>query len=120
MESTCWPRSAAAIACVVAIGGVLASFAASGQPPTAQQASAIRASCRSDYIKHCSGVPPGGAASLACLRAHVTEVSPACQRALKAVPAPAPKPAAGAASAAVPRPTAIRDAWPPAVTTQGT
>jgi len=38
------------------------------QAPTDAQRSAIRSECRSDYEAHCASIPPGGAASLQCLR----------------------------------------------------
>jgi len=83
---------------------------ASAQRPSEQQIAAIRAACRSDYIAHCAGVPPGGAQALACLREHLASVSPACQQAVNAAapvaptaaPAPAPPPAAPAPTQAAP------------------
>jgi hypothetical protein len=74
--------------------------AASAQRPSQEQIAAIRAACRSDYIAHCAGVPPGGAQALACLREHLASVSAACAQAVNAAgaasaPAPAaPEPAA--------------------------
>jgi hypothetical protein len=35
------------------------SLAASAQQPTSEQISAIRASCRSDFMAQCTGVKPG-------------------------------------------------------------
>jgi len=77
------------------------------QQPSPDQISAIRASCRSDFMANCSGVPRGGAEALACLRQHMAQLSAPCQTAVSAV---APKNAAPAA-AAVP---ATRPAPPPA------
>src|SRR5215469_17043505 len=73
------------------------AHAASAQRPSEEQIAAIRAECRSDYIAHCAGVPPGGAQALACLREHLASVSPDCQQAVNAAgAAPSPTPAAQA------------------------
>ena len=55
-----------------ALAGVslMLSAIADAQPTTAQQ-NAIRQSCRSDFMTHCSGVTPGGADALACLQQHL-------------------------------------------------
>ena len=45
--------------------------------------------CRSDYIAHCSSVPPGGMASLQCLQKNMSSLAPGCQSAVRAVEAPA-------------------------------
>jgi hypothetical protein len=63
--------------------------------PTSQQLGAIRASCRSDFISHCSGVQPGGSAALRCLQSNAAQLSGGCRSALAAV-------AGGSGSAAVP------------------
>jgi hypothetical protein len=52
------------------------------QKPTAQQLSAIRAACRSDFIAHCGGVQPGGTAALQCLQRNSAHLSPGCQSAV--------------------------------------
>lgn len=91
--------------------------AAAAQAPSEEQRAAIRAACRSDYIAHCAGVPPGGAEALACLREHLASVSGECQQAVNAIgaaapaaapaapaPAPAPAPAAAAPPAPAPAP----------------
>src|SRR5215469_9740328 len=77
------------------------AHAASAQRPSEEQIAAIRAECRSDYIAHCAGVPPGGAQALACLREHLASVSPDCQQAVNAAGA-APSPAPAAQSPAPP------------------
>jgi hypothetical protein len=38
------------------------------QAPSQAQRDAIKSQCRSDYMAHCSSVPPGGEASLQCLQ----------------------------------------------------
>jgi hypothetical protein len=73
--------------------------------PTPEQQSAIRAACRSDFMSHCSGVQPGGAEALQCLKRNEAELSPACQGAVAAIGGGAP-----AAASAAPGMTA-----PPAV-----
>lgn len=59
------------------------------QAPTDAQRSAIRSACRSDYIAHCSSVPPGGMASLQCLQKNMSSLSSGCKTAVNAVEAPA-------------------------------
>ena len=76
--------------------------------PTAQQKAAIRAACRSDFMSHCSGVQPGGAEALQCLKGNEAQLSAACRSAVAAIgggaPAAAPSgaPAATAAPAVAP------------------
>ena len=62
---------------------------AHSQAPTDAQRSAIRSACRSDYMAHCSSVPPGGMASLQCLQQNMSSLSSGCQAAVRAVEAPA-------------------------------
>jgi len=59
------------------------------QAPTQAQRDAIKSECRSDYMAHCSSVPPGGEASLQCLQKNMSSLSSACQGAVRAVAAPA-------------------------------
>ncbi len=84
---------------------------AHSQAPTDAQRNAIRAQCRADYQAHCASIPPGGEASLQCLRKNMSSLSSGCQSAVRAVePAAAPKaetapaaaPKAGAAPATAP------------------
>ena len=92
--------------------------AAWAQQPSPDQINAIRASCRSDFMANCSGVPRGGAEALACLKQHMAQLSAPCQTAVSAAtpksPAPAaaapaaPPPAAAAAPTASTAPTAPR------------
>jgi hypothetical protein len=60
------------------------------QAPTDAQREAIRSACRSDYIAHCSSVPPGGLESLQCLQKNMPSLSGSCKSAVNAVEAPAP------------------------------
>jgi outer membrane biosynthesis protein TonB len=62
------------------------------QAPSEAQREAIKSNCRSDYIAHCSSVPPGGAASLECLQKNMSSLSAACAGAVRAVEAPAAAP----------------------------
>src|SRR5215211_144001 len=57
---------------------------APGQP-SAKQISAIRSSCRSDFISRCSGVQPGSPQALQCLERNKARVSQPCQAALAAL-----------------------------------
>jgi hypothetical protein len=84
---------------VVARGAMLAaaiviSASAFAQAPTDAQREAIRSACRSDYMAHCSSVPPGGLESLQCLQKNMSSLSGSCKSAVSAVEAPAAAPAA--------------------------
>ena len=85
-----------------------AAPAAAAAAPTAQQKATIRAACRSDFMSHCSGVQPGGAEALQCLKGNEAQLSAACRSAVAAIgggaPAAAPSgaPAATAAPAVAP------------------
>ena len=59
------------------------------QAPSQAQRDAIKTQCRSDYIAHCSSIPPGGEASLQCLQKNMSSLSSSCQSAVRAVQAPA-------------------------------
>jgi hypothetical protein len=58
------------------------------QAPTDAQRAAIKSQCRSDYMAHCSSVPPGGMASLQCLQKNMSSLSSGCQTAVRAVEPP--------------------------------
>ena len=91
----------------MAVAAVLAATQALAQAPTDAQRSAIKSSCRSDYIAHCSSVPAGGAASVQCLQKNMTSLSAGCQTALRAIePAAETKPAAEAMPAVETKPAA--------------
>ena len=100
---------------------LLAAGSASAQP-TAEQQSALRNNCRSDFMSNCSGVTPGGAEALQCLQRNVPKLSPGCQSAVNALSprrAPqqtttAPTPAPAAAAPAVPAPAQPAAAMPAA------
>jgi hypothetical protein len=94
-----------------------AASAAPAKKPSAAQTAAVKSNCRSDFMKVCSGVTPGGAAALECLEKNEARLSPSCKKAVAAVSggggaapaaagtAPATAnaaPAAGAAPAAAP------------------
>lgn len=53
--------------------------------PTAAQRSAIKSSCRADFIANCSGVSPGGLPALQCLQQHRASLSQPCQKAVNAI-----------------------------------
>jgi hypothetical protein len=77
---------------------VLVAPAAAQQATQAQQ-NAIRQACPADYQAHCANVPAAGTAAFACLQRNVASLSPACQRAVKAVSAgPAPHTASSASA----------------------
>jgi hypothetical protein len=62
-----------------------AGSAAPRANPTAQRTAAIRAACRSDFMSHCSGVQPGGAEALQCLKRNEAQLSAACRSAVAAI-----------------------------------
>jgi hypothetical protein len=99
------------------------TLTASAQQPTSEQISAIRASCRSDFMAQCAGVQPGTRDALECLKRNAAKVSPSCKAALDAVgprptesaaPAAAPASPAPAPAATAPEPAAAAPASPPA------
>src|SRR3977135_1212863 len=74
------------------------------QAPTQAQRDAIKSECRSDYMAHCSSIPPGGEASLQCLQKNMSSLAPGCQSAVKAVEAPAAPKAESAPAAETAKP----------------
>jgi hypothetical protein len=65
--------------------GIALATPAFAQAPSDAQRAAIKSNCRSDYMAHCSSIPPGGAASLQCLQQNMGSLSSACASAVKAV-----------------------------------
>lgn len=86
---------------------MLAIAPARAQQPTSAQISAIRSSCRSDFMANCSGVQPGGRDALQCLQRNLAKLSPSCK---SAVAATMPEPAKPAAAAPPPPPAAAAPA----------
>jgi hypothetical protein len=73
---------------VIVLGTAFAgSSATAAEMPTDAQKEAIRSDCRDDFIKHCTGVEPGGLPALECLESHMADLSAACQAAVKPVEA---------------------------------
>lgn len=84
------------------------------QAPSEAQREAIKSQCRSDYMAHCSSIPPGGEASLQCLQKNMASLAPGCQSAVKAVEAPAaPKAESAPAATAKPATEAAKPAAEP-------
>ena len=79
---------AATPAALLAFTAVSIATSAFAQAPTEAQREAIKSECRSDYIAHCSSIPPGGAASLECLQKNMASLSAGCANAVRAVEAP--------------------------------
>jgi hypothetical protein len=94
------------------LAAALFATAALAQAPTDAQRNAIKSQCRSDYIAHCSSVPPGGEASLQCLQKNMSSLSAGCAGAVRAVAAPA-----AAAPIAETAPAAPKAETPPAPAT---
>ena len=83
------PNAAAAASSATAAAAAPAAGAAPAAAPQAAQplspreeAMAVRSKCSGDFQKLCSGVQPGGGHAAACLRAHASELTPACSAAL--------------------------------------
>ena len=91
---------AATLGAVMTAAVLATVVAALAQAPTEAQREAIKSECRSDYMAHCSSVPPGGEASLQCLQKNMSSLAPGCQSAVRAVEAPAAAPKAESAPAA--------------------
>src|SRR3954468_10482768 len=66
-----------------------AATPALSQGPSEAQREAVKSQCRSDYMAHCSSIPPGGEASLQCLAKNMSSLSAGCAGAVKAVEAAA-------------------------------
>ena len=75
---------AATPAALLAFTAVSIATSAFAQAPTEAQREAIKSECRSDYIAHCSSIPPGGAASLECLQKNMAGLSAGCAGAVEA------------------------------------
>ena len=105
-------KRASRLAPWLSVAAILATAApAFAQAPSQAQRDAIKSQCRSDYIAHCSSVPPGGEASLQCLQKNMSSLSSSCQSAVRAVEAPAAaKPADTAAPKAAATTTAPKAA----------
>lgn len=68
--------------------GIFLATPLHAQGPSEAQRETIKSECRSDYMAHCSSIPPGGAASLQCLQKNMASLSAGCASAVKAVEAP--------------------------------
>jgi outer membrane biosynthesis protein TonB len=111
--------------CAHALAGMallsLSALAAQAQAPTKAQQDAIRSNCRSDFMRNCSSVTPGGREALECLMQNKAKASAGCQGALNAIAAPAPaaakpepkpEPKAAATPKSEPAPAATAPAAP--------
>jgi len=95
-------------------GAPKAASAAPGKKPSSAQIAAVKSNCRSDYMKVCSSVTPGGPAALQCLEKNEARLSPSCKKAVAAAAGgggAAPAAASGSAPATA---NAAPDAAPPA------
>jgi hypothetical protein len=95
-------------------GAPKAAAAAAGKKPSSAQIAAVKSNCRSDYMKVCSSVTPGGPAALQCLEKNEARLSPSCKKAVAAATGgsgAAPAAASGFAPATA---NAAPDATPPA------
>jgi hypothetical protein len=93
-------------ACLIAAALAATIDHAAAQQPSQAQITAIRQSCRSEYMTHCASVPTGGTEALACLRRNVGALSSSCQQAVNAIPAPRTEPKVTEPKARPPAPPA--------------
>jgi hypothetical protein len=94
-------RRDAAFGALVGAALLLAVTPALSQGPSEAQKEAVKSQCRSDYMAHCSSVPPGGEASIQCLAKNMSSLSAGCAGAVRAVEtAAAPKTESAPAAAA--------------------
>ena len=99
MAIVCRPSSLRALCIALLIAAATAVGSdAFAQKPSQAQINAMRQSCRSDYMAHCSSVPTGGAPALNCLKQNLANLSPGCQTAVKAIAPESPPAAASTAS----------------------
>ncbi len=89
---------------------LLSLDAARAQQPSQEEISAIRSSCRSDFMANCSGVTPGGKDALECLKRNVAKLSGSCKTAVSAITPAAPPAAPAPAHAPAPAPAAAAPA----------
>lgn len=97
---------AATLGAVMTVAIIASAAPAFSQAPTQAQRDAIKSECRSDYMAHCSSIPPGGEASLQCLQKNMSSLASGCQSAVKAVEAPAAPKAESAPSSETAKPAA--------------
>jgi hypothetical protein len=105
-------KMSAVILALISVSAVCS--AAGAQQPSQAQISAVKSSCRSDYMAHCSSVPTGGKASLACLQKNIASLSPGCKTAVNALGGGQGAAPTQAEPAAAPPQTAPAESAPPA------
>jgi hypothetical protein len=110
-------KRAATLGAVMTAAIFVDAAPAFSQAPTQAQRDAVKSECRSDYMAHCSSIPPGGEASLQCLQKNMSSLAPGCQSAVKAVEAPAAPKAESAPAAETAKPAAEPKTSPPATAT---
>ena len=81
---------------------LMAATPALSQGPSEAQKEAVKSQCRSDYMAHCSSVPPGGEASIQCLAKNMSSLSAGCAGAVRAIEAAAAPKTETAPAAAAP------------------
>src|ERR1700740_393291 len=85
-EATKRPAAALAKPTEPAKGAGPAPAAAPAAPakPTSAQTAALKSDCRSDFVKYCRKVTPGGSGALQCLANNAAKLTPSCQKAVAA------------------------------------
>ena len=95
-------RRDAAFCALLAAALFAAATPALSQGPSEAQREAVKSQCRSDYMAHCSSIPPGGEASVQCLAKNMSSLSARCASAVRGVEAAAAPKAESAPAAAAP------------------
>lgn len=72
-------RSAIVLSMALAAPFATLAPASAQDGPSDVQKKQIRLDCKSDYLKYCSDISPGGLDALNCLQTHLASLSSTCQ-----------------------------------------
>jgi len=86
MNRSFFGRSCAVAA--FALLGMAADPAGAVEMMPAEHQNALRANCKWDYMSNCMMADPSSGEAFQCLRRNLPKLSPACQKAVRAVPPP--------------------------------
>jgi hypothetical protein len=77
-----------AIAALALLGIARAEPASALERMSDAHQNALRANCKWDYMSNCMMADPSSGEAFQCLRRNLPKLSPACQKAVRAVPPP--------------------------------